>query len=408
LTPFSIYIHIPFCKSKCFYCAFYSCLNTSRSITSYVQALIKEIDYQAENLDTKNYELTTIYFGGGTPSLVSPDLISSILKSINKGYILSPNCEVTLEANPESVSLDSLIEYRSLGINRLSLGLQAWQNRLLRSLGRIHTVERFIDSYQAARQAGFLNINIDLMFGLPTQTLADWQESLTQIIFLKPEHISCYSLEMDNNSRWGTLFHSGKLNPVPDVLDRKMYHTSINMLAEAGYSQYEISNFSLPGFECRHNLNFWHHQEYLGFGAGAHSYFQYSHFHHPENLIGYLKKPVSTVMDSDLRQNLDTQIMEWLILRLRMKAGFSIKDFQEEFNTTIPQSVTSAIKELKFHKLIQQTADRYSCTPKGFDVYNSIILHLSNSFLHPRFSTPGVEYSSHLGILNQLIGVGMN
>ncbi|KNY26797.1 radical SAM family heme chaperone HemW [Pseudobacteroides cellulosolvens] len=261
-----IYIHIPFCISKCYYCDFNSSSNKSSLVEAYFDALKKEIILNSERAG--QYEVKTVFIGGGTPSSVDSRYIEDVLELCRKHYNLRSDAEVSIESNPGTLSEIKLKAYKYIGINRLSIGLQAWQNKLLKSIGRIHCVEDFTNNFKLAREIGFDNINVDVIFSLPDQTLDDWNETLNNIISQGPEHISSYSLKIEENTVFWEKYNNGDIKEIDDQLDREMYYIAKRKLSQYGYNMYEISNFSKEGFECKHNLIYWNAENYLGFGAG--------------------------------------------------------------------------------------------------------------------------------------------
>lgn len=368
MIPLNLYIHIPFCASKCHYCHFFSLTNKSNLIPDYFKALEKEIDFWQTKV--KDYQIVTIYFGGGTPSLVDPISISNLINKIKTNFNLKPNLEITLEANPETITQKKLTIYQKSHINRLSFGLQSCNNKILKFLGRNTTWQDFKTAYKLARKTGFHNINIDLIFGIPRETLSDWQNTLEIVTALNPEHISCYSLELDNNSYFGRQISTHKLKPLDENIDRKMYHFTLKFLKPNNYIHYEISNFAKPNFECQHNLDFWSGGEYLGLGAGAHSFFQNQSFNHQENLEKYIFNPTQiSNLQNYTKQNLITKN---LILNLRLISGIDISNFDQKNKTDILTLFSKQFKLLEGKKLIKITKNRIKLTKLGIDLNNQI------------------------------------
>lgn len=258
-----VYIHVPFCKKKCVYCDFFS--SEEGDFEAYTERIISEL----QNTDLK--EVDTVYIGGGTPTVLPSFLLCKILEAV-RGLSLTPDAEITVEANPGTVDMEYLAALKKSGANRLSFGLQATQSRLLKILGRVHTFGDFAESFRQARAAGFANINVDVMFAIPSQSTADWRETLAEVIALAPEHISAYSLTPAEDTPLRALLESGELAQPDEKTDREMYHSARKILAEAGYAHYEISNFAKEGFESRHNVNCWTMKPYIGFGEGAFSF----------------------------------------------------------------------------------------------------------------------------------------
>src|SRR3989339_182107 len=318
--PFGIYIHIPFCKKRCNYCDFTSVADdNSNFIENYLQVLSKEISASLSAVNS--YFPKTIYIGGGTPSVLSEKQIVFLFENLYK-HFSKQNCggniEITFEMNPESITLSKLKILKIYGVNRLSFGLQSFDDSILRYLGRIHTVNDFSKSYDLARNLGFDNINIDLIFGIPEQTLDDWKETLTKTLNLNPEHISVYGLTIEN----GTKFHSDGIS-VNDDLSADMYKFAIDFLKENGYHHYEISNFSKNGFECLHNINYWENRQYFGFGLGATSYIKGKRIKNTENIKEYLGEKFHLEFE---QLDEDKKISEDLMLGLRLTKGFEISE----------------------------------------------------------------------------------
>ena len=372
LEDLSLYIHIPFCKKKCYYCDFPSYSGKEGLIDDYVLALKKEIQLYAADL--RDYKIQTIFIGGGTPSILKGDQIQEIIDCIKKNYNLDKNIEVSMEANPGILDMEKLEIYYNSGINRLSIGLQACQNNLLISLGRIHSYEDFAKNLQDARTVGFDNINVDLMFGLPHQKMIDWKKSLENIIKLDVPHISTYSLIVEEGTPFYQWKESGKINRPSEELELEMYHGAISYLKSNGYNHYEISNFAQKGYSCRHNETYWKNQSYLGLGSAAHSYFQKSRFSNFTDIQKYIeyinlgKKPI------DIRTNpsIKDEISETMFLGLRMMEGISIEDFKKRFNKS-----PFDIYEKKFHilnekKLLTWDENHIYLTPKGIDLANIV------------------------------------
>lgn len=268
-----IYIHIPFCIKKCDYCDFISYCDKNSLVEEYINAIQNEIiETINESYNSDEYNINTIYIGGGTPSSIPSKHIVNILNFIKERFNIDENCEITIEVNPGTVVQEKLEDYKNAGINRLSIGLQETHNTLLKEIGRIHTYEQFLDTYNMARKIGFKNINVDLMIGLPNQNIQDIKESLEKIITLNPEHISVYSLILEEGTKLYKKYEEGKIQLPDEELERNMYWYVKNTLEQNKYKHYEISNFAKEGYESKHNTNCWEQEEYLGFGVASHSY----------------------------------------------------------------------------------------------------------------------------------------
>lgn len=368
-----LYIHIPFCKSKCYYCDFNSLACAEGFIPGYFEALKEELRLCSESL--KNREIETVFIGGGTPSYVDPAYIYETLASIQQFGAIKKDAEISIETNPGTLSYEKLAAYRAMGINRLSIGLQAWQNPLLKSIGRIHCREEFVNNYQQARKAGFRNINIDLMFGLLGQSLQQWEETLDNVLLLQPEHISAYSLKVEEGTVFGDRYEAGELVPVEDELDREMYYKAIEKLILYGMKHYEISNFALPGYECRHNKIYWEAGEYIGIGAGAHSYSKNYRYNNHSGIENY----VSEVKNGRLPQeNLEfiskrESISEYIILGLRFVDGINLRDFQNRYGEDIFELYGGTIRRFTDKKLLLVQENQMKLTAKGLDFANDVM-----------------------------------
>ncbi len=291
-----IYIHIPFCVCKCRYCGFLSLENTDTDIHSrYIRALADEIRLHG-SLCGDEYTVDTVFIGGGTPSVLEPEYIEQILDAVRTGFDIADSAEITIETNPGTLGRHKLVTYRECGISRLSIGVQSMNDDILRTLGRIHSVREFEENFALARELGFDNINTDLMFAVPGHTEQIWQETLEKILELSPEHISFYSLQIEEGTPFAAMYEEGTLEEIPDDTDRKMYRTAAELLTRRGYEHYEISNAARPGFASRHNLKYWTMQEYLGFGLGASSYFRGRRFENTTDMDRYIRTSGQSIL----------------------------------------------------------------------------------------------------------------
>lgn len=377
MKNYGIYVHVPFCKSKCYYCDFSSWAGNESLIEPYFNALKKEILLSKAN----TLDVSSIFIGGGTPSLVEPQYIEEVINVLNKKFSFTNDIEITIESNPGTLSFDKLKAYKKIGINRLSMGLQAAQDSLLHKIGRIHSFGDFKKNYDDAIKAGFDNINIDLMFALPNQSFEDWQETLQLVTNLKPQHISAYSLKIEEDTPFGCLYEDNKLAVCDDELDRKMYHYAIKTLGENGLKQYEISNFSKEGLECKHNLLYWRAKEYLGFGVAAHSYFEGVRYSNTGLIDTYIEKINNNcnVVDEEFKIDKIEAMSETMILGLRLNEGVSAKSFMENFNEDLFQIYKDQISKLSDEKLIDTYQDEHSdifirLTPRGLDFANQVMM----------------------------------
>ncbi len=287
MKDLSIYIHIPFCSEKCFYCDFLSFKGKEEYFEKYKMALLKEIE-EFSILNKNKYIIKTIFIGGGTPSILPIGYIGDIAQKIFTLFNVEKDAEFTIEANPGTLSYDKIRHFKENNINRISLGLQAYQNDLLKKIGRIHTIEDFIQNYENIRKLGFNNINVDLMFSLPTQTKENFKETLENIVKLEPEHISTYSLILEEGTKFFNMYEKGDLSLASDELDRELYDMAINILQQNGYTLYEISNFCKPTKQCKHNIVYWTRKEYIGFGLGASSLIDNKRIINTDNFNNYI------------------------------------------------------------------------------------------------------------------------
>ena len=371
-----LYIHIPFCIKKCNYCDFLSFPSSAEDREEYVRCLVKEIEQTGIVLNNKDtYQVRSVFIGGGTPSLLSGDQIKNIMQVVQKYFLIKEEAEITMEANPGTLTKKNLSAYKDAGINRLSMGLQSADNSCLYFLGRIHTYEEFLESYELARAAGFDNINIDLMSGLPGQTMSIYKKTLEKVMALRPEHISAYSLILEE----GTPFYESEEihKKIPnEEADREMYQFTKEILAENGYDRYEISNYALKGKECIHNLGYWSGVPYIGFGLGASSYFEGIRFSNERNLEHYKKEPYVPFMmreDYTVLSQKD-KIEEFMFLGLRKRAGISKKEFRECFHKNIMDVYGEVISKYEKIDLLEwiKNGEMLRLTDAGIDVSDYI------------------------------------
>lgn len=367
-----LYLHIPFCVRKCAYCDFLSFAAPERMYREYVDKLIEEIYGQSENF--REYQVVSIFVGGGTPSLLPASLMEELFAVLHQCFDIEADAEITIEANPGTLTMEKLELYRQSGINRLSLGLQSADDQELNYLGRIHTYEDFLKSYQRARQAGFTNINVDLMSALPGQDLHSWKTTLRKVLMLKPEHISAYSLILEEGTPFFERYEKGLLEPASEELDREMYHWAVDYLAEQGYGQYEISNFARTGKESRHNCIYWRAEEYLGLGLGAHSYLAGERFHNPYSLRDYIAAAgeVSRLKEEVQQITREDALAEFMFLGLRLTEGASFLRFRERFGTEMQTIYGKEISELINLGLLEETEKGIRLTRRGIDVSNVV------------------------------------
>ncbi len=339
-----LYFHIPFCVRKCFYCDFLSAPGDENVKREYMEALLTETMGSAFRYG--DYEVVSIFIGGGTPSTVPADCLEQLMEAVRTHYRLAEGAEVTMEVNPGTVSEEVLARFRRAGINRLSIGLQSGDDELLKAIGRIHTWGQFLESYDAARRAGFDNVNVDIMSTLPGQTLSGYRDTLHKVLSLKPppEHISAYSLILEEGTVLFEKYEKGELALPDEDTDREMYRETKAILARAGYKRYEISNYAKDGYECRHNCGYWKRKNYVGFGIGAASLVENVRFHNGADLKAYLAEPLGCTEDIQ-RLGEQEQMEEFLFLGLRMTEGVSCRDFAGLFGRRLEEIYGEVIRK---------------------------------------------------------------
>lgn len=366
-----LYIHIPFCVKKCLYCDFISYENRNELVEEYIHSLKQEIiNYK----DCNKYTISTIYIGGGTPSFINSKYITQIIETIGKTFRVKENAEITIEINPGTVTEQKLKDYKNCGINRVSIGLQSTDNKILKQIGRIHTYEQFLDTYKLARKIGFNNINIDLMLALPNQTLTILEDSINKVIELNPEHISIYSLILEEGTPLYNLVESKKMHLSDDETERKMYWLVKKKLEERGYKQYEISNFAKQGYESKHNISCWEQKEYIGFGVAAHSYISGIRYSNTSNLHNYIRNvsDLQTIQTIQEIQNKEEQMKEYMILGLRKIEGVQISEFKNKFIQNPLYIFMHELDKLVKEELIEIDENSIKLTKKGLDFANIV------------------------------------
>ena len=400
-----LYIHMPFCVKKCEYCDFLSFPADTNTQIKYVHALLNEIRFYGEKMS--GFRVSTIYIGGGTPSWLEPELVTAVMEQIYKSFRVYEDAEISIECNPGTVTAAKLQAYRRAGINRLSIGLQSTNNTELKTLGRIHTYEQFLKTYELARNEGFTNINVDLMSGLPHQSAESFADTLQRVIRLKPEHISAYSLIIEK----GTPFYEKyKFDMVRQEAGMKtaelpteddtytMLKLTQRVLAKAGYERYEISNYAKPGYACRHNVGYWTRENYLGLGLGAASLIDNVRYSNTRELYEYIEicreltflppevfapeegmdAPERGWFGSNLHTeaavvNRKAQMEEFMFLGLRMTEGISRNEFETNFGMPIEAAYVQVLPDLQAQKLIEKREGRVYLTDRGMDVANYVM-----------------------------------
>lgn len=367
MKKLELYIHIPFCIKKCNYCDFLSWQAGEIEQEAYYKALLKEIEHTHV---PEEYVVSSIYIGGGTPSIFPGEWIGSILEALQKMVPFAKGAEISIECNPGTVDEEKLKVYSEAFINRISFGLQSCHNEELKILGRIHTYETFLESYDMARKAGFENINVDLMSGLPRQTLEAFEDSLRTVAKLGAEHISAYSLIVEE----GTPFARQVLELPEEETERLMYERTHDILKEYGYEQYEISNYAKKGFSCKHNIGYWKRVEYLGIGLGAASLFTDMRYSHTSNMEEYLQcshQPERIRREVEIL-NEKAKMEEFIFLGMRMLNGVSFAEFREKFSKDLFMVYGNGISKMKEQGLISYTQGRLQLTRAGISLSNYV------------------------------------
>ena len=381
LQTVSLYLHIPFCHTRCYYCDFNTYAGILPLREPYVRALLAEIALAGEQArydDGSPRRARTIFFCGGTPSLLTVTQIKRLLNACRAAFALDEDAEITLEANPGTLTSEQLVALRAAGINRLSLGSQSFDAQLLKTLGRIHTPAEITQALSHARAAGFTSINLDFMFGLPGQSMRQWQETLAQALMLRPEHLSLYSLIIEEGTPFFNWTQEGRIVPGDEDLCADMYEYADELLQAAGYVNYEISNWSLPGHQSRHNLTYWRNLPYIGMGAGAHSFFagkRFSNERDPQQYINTLKKQQLPVVESETIEAMQ-QMSETAFLALRTASGLHLPTFEERFATPFASFVGNRLRVVEEAGLLEQEEGWLRLSKRGRLLGNEVFLRL--------------------------------
>ncbi|MCP2744239.1 radical SAM family heme chaperone HemW [Clostridioides difficile] len=374
---------------KCKYCDFNSYKMDIDSKKRYIEDLKIEMELYSNKLYkdnkyknkeccslNKNDKITSIFVGGGTPSILTSDEIREVFISIKEMFDIDENAEITIECNPGILTLEKLKTMKEIGINRLSIGLQAIQEKHLNFIGRIHTYEEFEKNYKDALSVGFKNINIDLMYSLPNQTLCDWKETLEKVVHLNPTHISAYSLILEEGTELYNMYESNKFELIDENVDIEMYEYTINYLKSKGYNQYEISNYSKEGYNCEHNILYWECEHYIGIGAGASGYINENRYNNVESLEDYhlsLVKREKPIQENEILSEKD-MIEEKIFMGLRMNKGIKFEDFKKKFGIDFREKYNKQIEMLLARKLINQSFEGIQLTQKGREISNSVFI----------------------------------
>jgi len=367
-----LYLHIPYCLHKCGYCDFNSHPENRKESIHYIDALLKELRSYAK----KEYTVTSIFMGGGTPTILLPSQLKQILNTVQQGFNLTPDCEITIEANPATIKLQSLQEIRKAGYNRISIGVQSFDQKELQLLERVHGEKEIHSTVHRARSANFKNLSMDLIFALPGQTIEKWQSNLKQAIAKNPDHLSTYNLTIEPATAFFKLHKRGKLILPNEDIQLEMYETTILTLKDAGYQHYEISNFAKPGMESQHNINYWNNGEYIGVGAGASSYLNGERFKNtnlPSNYIREIKAKKNAIESRERLEPIHA-MGETLMLGLRMLKGVSVDAFEKRFQVSFQKVYGKVLAPLLNQELITFNQNRIALSRKGLLLADSVIL----------------------------------
>lgn len=378
MIPFALYIHIPFCRSRCSYCDFNTYLYDAPLAKNYLQALLKEARLQGVHIISRGYQPQTLYIGGGTPSILPAEILTRLFKEIQEIFPFPPGIEITLEANPKTLSASKLALIKKLGVNRLSLGVQSFDDTLLTLLKRAHSAQDARETYKLARQSGFANINLDFIFGLPGQSLSTWEKTLQEAVHLAPQHLSVYNLTLEPQAPLQQSLERGEIKLPTAKAEAEMFFFAHKFLESHGYPHYEISNYALNSYQSKHNWFYWHHQEYLGLGAGAHSYLggrRYANARQPRDYIRLMEEKESAEEFSEVI-NREKAMEENLMLALRTAEGLKFEDFREKFGLCPEILWDTPLKAMEKEGLVQKTNKNFALTPQGLWMADEITARL--------------------------------
>lgn len=373
-----LYIHVPFCAQKCYYCDFNSYKINSNQKKEYLINIEREMKFYKDEFKDKCFD--TVFFGGGTPSILTVDELQELVNNINENFNIKKDAEITIECNPGTINREKLEAMKKMGINRLSIGLQATQNYHLKSIGRIHTYEEFEKNYYDALDIGFENINIDLMYALPNQKTQEWKDTLDKIIKLNPSHISAYSLILEEGTKLYDMYQNKEFELLDEDTDINMYNYTIDTLKRHGYNQYEISNYSKEGLECKHNIIYWKCDNYLGLGPGASGFIGDTRYSNIEDICEYNKcimqniRPVSEKIELTKKDKIE----EFIFMGLRMNEGINIDVFKERFDTDFYDIYQEVMDKLIKRELVRFDGKNISLTQKGREISNSVFIEFLN------------------------------
>ncbi|RDC50699.1 oxygen-independent coproporphyrinogen III oxidase [Acinetobacter sp. RIT592] len=373
-----LYIHVPFCAQKCYYCDFNSYKINSNQKKEYLINIEREMKFYEGEFKDKCFD--TVFFGGGTPSILTVDELKELVNNINENFNIKKDAEITIECNPGTINREKLEAMKKMGINRLSIGLQATQNYHLKSIGRIHTYEEFEKNYYDALDIGFKNINIDLMYALPNQKTQEWKDTLDKIIKLNPSHISAYSLILEEGTKLYDMYQNKEFELLDEDTDINMYNYTIDTLKRHGYNQYEISNYSKEDLECKHNIIYWKCDNYLGLGPGASGFIGDTRYSNIEDICEYNKCIMQNIrpVSEEIELTKKDKIEEFIFMGLRMNEGINIDVFKERFDTDFYDIYQEVMDNLIKRELVRIDGKNISLTQKGREISNSVFIEFLN------------------------------
>lgn len=373
-----LYIHVPFCAQKCYYCDFNSYKINSNQKKEYLINIEREMKFYKDEFKDKCFD--TVFFGGGTPSILTVDELQELVNNINENFNIKKDAEITIECNPGTINREKLEAMKKMGINRLSIGLQATQNYHLKSIGRIHTYEEFEKNYYDALDIGFENINIDLMYALPNQKTQEWKDTLDKIIKLNPSHISAYSLILEEGTKLYYMYQNKEFELLDEDTDINMYNYTIDTLKRHGYNQYEISNYSKEDLECKHNIIYWKCDKYLGLGPGASGFIGDTRYSNIEDICEYNKCIMQNIrpVSEEIELTKKDKIEEFIFMGLRMNEGINVDIFKERFDTDFYDIYQEVMDKLIKRELVRFDGKNISLTQKGREISNSVFIEFLN------------------------------
>jgi oxygen-independent coproporphyrinogen-3 oxidase len=373
MKKLGVYIHVPFCKQKCNYCDFYSVKWDDEWENKYIKAVINEIKGYKEMLGDK-YIVDTVFFGGGTPTIIKPSNLKRILDSINIIADIENDAEISMEANPNTLTDENLKQYREAGINRLSIGIQSLNDEILKKIGRIHNSTEALEAIDRAKKHGFENINADAMFNIPGQTTLDIDDTLSKIMERGVKHISFYSLKLEKGTPMYSMEQKKMITMPDEDEERNMYYKGRIVMEKNNFFQYEISNFAMNGYECKHNLKYWNQEEYIGIGPSAHSFMNSIRYSNPSDLKLYCKNIEENNLGRIIQEEMNEEelMFEYIMLRLRLTEGLDSVEFKNKFNVDFNEKYKEQIKYLTENKLIEQNGNIVKLTQRGMDISNYV------------------------------------